>query len=525
MSIKKVTGKLNHAGNLWKWTGVLAVLILVLAACQTSTPTPTATESVEEQAVVVTEELKIAPSVTVSDQSIESGSVKVDQVTSDGPGWIVIHAQAEGKPGPIIGFSQVVDGENADVLVDIDPAKATETLYAMLHSDLGEGGSFEFPDGPDVPVKVGEKVVTPPFKVTAGLVEIIPEVLVEDQSIENGSVMVSKVLSQGPGWLVVHAQADGKPGPIIGFSPIADGENLDVVIDIEIEKATETLYAMLHADLGEVGAFEFPDGPDTPVTVEGDVVTPPFAVTGGLQADALIQVAESDELGQFLTDSAGMTLYTFAKDLAGVTSCYDQCAVNWPPLFLGEGQELTAGEGISGELASIERTDGGMQVTYNGLPLYYWVNDTEPGQTSGHGVNEVWAVARPEVSLVQVASNEQFGDILVGPDGMTLYIFTNDQPGVTNCYDQCAVNWPPLMLAEGQPLTGGAGVTGELGTTERTDGGRQVTYNGWPLYYWVQDTAPGQTSGHLVNNVWFVATPKNQVTQIPATNADEDTTY
>jgi len=371
MSFKKVTGKLNHAGNLWKWTGVLAVLILALAACQTSTPTPAATESVEEQAVVVTEELKIAPSVTVSDQSIESGSVKVDQVTSDGPGWIVIHAQAEGKPGPIIGFSQVVDGENADVLVDIDPAKATETLYAMLHSDLGEGGSFEFPDGPDVPVKVGEKVVTPPFKVTAGLVEIIPEVLVEDQSIENGSVMVSKVLSQGPGWLVVHAQADGKPGPIIGFSPIADGENLDVVIDIEIEKATETLYAMLHADLGEVGAFEFPDGPDTPVTVEGDVVTPPFAVTGGLQADALILIAESDELGQFLTDSAGMTLYTFAKDLAGVTSCYDQCAVNWPPLFLGEGQELTAGEGISGELASIERTDGGMQVTYNGLPLYY----------------------------------------------------------------------------------------------------------------------------------------------------------
>ena len=129
------------------------------------------------------------------------------------------------------------------------------------------------------------------------------------------------------------------------------------------------------ADLGEAGAFEFPDGPDTPVRIEGDVVTPPFAVTGGLQADALILIAENDELGQFLTDSDGMTLYTFSKDQAGVTNCFDQCAVNWPPLFLEEGQELSTGEGISDELGTIDRTDGGTQITYNSLPLYYWVQD------------------------------------------------------------------------------------------------------------------------------------------------------
>ena len=76
-----------------------------------------------------------------------------------------------------------------------------------LHTDLGEAGSFEFPDGPDTPVIVDGNVVTPPFKVTAGLGEMIPAVVVGDQSIESGIVTIDSVISQGPGWLVVHAQA------------------------------------------------------------------------------------------------------------------------------------------------------------------------------------------------------------------------------------------------------------------------------------------------------------------------------
>ena len=164
MSFKIDAGRWNSTGKTWKWPSALAIFVLALAACQASTPTSAGTDFIEEQPAVVTEQVKIIPAVSVSDQSIESGSVTVAQVTSDGPGWIVIHAQAEGKPGPILGFSRVKDGENADVLVDIDATKATETLFAMLHSDLGEEGSFEFPEGPDTPVKVGDKVVTRPLK-------------------------------------------------------------------------------------------------------------------------------------------------------------------------------------------------------------------------------------------------------------------------------------------------------------------------------------------------------------------------
>lgn len=218
---------------------------------------------------------QMTPSVTVGDQAIVNGKVTVEKVVSEGPGWIVIHAQADGKPGPILGFSPVADGENSDVAIEIDATGATPTLYAMLHTDAGEVGTWEFPDGPDGPVTVGDQVVTPPFNVTVG-------VGVADQAIADGKVTVAKVFSDGPGWIVIHAQADGTPGPILGFSPVADGENSDVAVAIDTAGATETLYAMLHTDAGEIGTWEFPDGADAPVRVGDAVITPPFQVTGGL---------------------------------------------------------------------------------------------------------------------------------------------------------------------------------------------------------------------------------------------------
>ncbi|RME44302.1 MAG: hypothetical protein D6796_11960, partial [Caldilineae bacterium] len=155
---------------------------------------------------------QMTPSVTVSDQAILKGTVTIEKVVSDGPGWIVIHTQKDGKPGPIIGHAAVSDGENDNVVVQIDATAATATLYAMLHTDAGQVGTYEFP-GDDVPVKVGDKIVTPPFRVTVG-------VGVADQPISGGTVTVARVFSDGPGWIVIHTQKDGKPGPIIGHAAV-----------------------------------------------------------------------------------------------------------------------------------------------------------------------------------------------------------------------------------------------------------------------------------------------------------------
>jgi LPXTG-motif cell wall-anchored protein len=118
---------------------------------------------------------------------------------------------------------------------------------------------------------------------TAAYAQVTPSVTVSDQAIENGTVTVDQVVSDGQGWIVIHAQQDGAPGPVIGHAAVQDGENNDVSVQIDVANATDTLYAMLHTDAGQMGTYEFP-GADTPVQVNGQVVVQPFAITGGLEA-------------------------------------------------------------------------------------------------------------------------------------------------------------------------------------------------------------------------------------------------
>ena len=94
--------------------------------------------------------------------------------------------------------------------------------------------------------------------------------------------------------------------------------------------------------------------------------------------------------GKVLVDANGMTLYTFDKDEGGVSACYDKCAVHWPPAIAAEGAAA------EGDFGLTERTDGTMQWTYDGMPLYLWVKDTAPGDTSGDGVNDVWHVVKAD---------------------------------------------------------------------------------------------------------------------------------
>ena len=93
------------------------------------------------------------------------------------------------------------------------------------------------------------------------------------------------------------------------------------------------------------------------------------------------------------------------------------------------------------------------------------------------------------------------GQVLAGDNGMTLYTFTKDTSGVSNCYDKCAENWPPLFADEG------AKADGNYSIIDRKDGKKQWAVSGKPLYFWVKDKAKGDTTGDGVNNVWEVARP------------------
>lgn len=109
-----------------------------------------------------------------------------------------------------------------------------------------------------------------------------------------------------------------------------------------------------------------------------------------LTAPAFAEVTAIVVKDGILTDANGMTLYTFDKDEGGVSACYDDCAVNWPPLLAEEGAMA------EGDYALTDRTDGTKQWTYDGKPLYLWIKDTKPGDMTGDGVNGVWHVAKAE---------------------------------------------------------------------------------------------------------------------------------
>ena len=123
-------------------------------------------------------------------------------------------------------------------------------------------------------------------------------------------------------------------------------------------------------------------------------------MSGGASGPAALAVSQTGDLGEFLVDAEGMTLYMFTNDTENTSNCYDDCAEAWPPV-LSEG-DPTLGEGLDAALVSTtERTDGTTQVTYGGMPLYYWVKDAAPGDTTGQNVGEVWFVVSPAGEIVQ----------------------------------------------------------------------------------------------------------------------------
>lgn len=106
----------------------------------------------------------------------------------------------------------------------------------------------------------------------------------------------------------------------------------------------------------------------------------------GAAGPATVGVAHKMPFSGYLADGAGRTLYTFTADKGGTSMCYDACATAWPPLIT-TGQPSAAGGAQAASLGMTVRRDGTHQVTYHGMPLYYFKGDTAPGATAGEEIN------------------------------------------------------------------------------------------------------------------------------------------
>ncbi|MHA2362690.1 MAG: DUF7282 domain-containing protein [Candidatus Hodarchaeales archaeon] len=258
----------------------------------------------------------LEPLVDVIDQKVINNSVVIPKITSPGPGFIVIHNDSGGRfSSETVGHSAVNHGINVAIVVNLS-GPSTAIVYAMLHFDNQTGGQRGIYDGfrTDGAVRdINNNVISPPFTL---LDEIQPQVVVSDQPIIRDIITVDLItLDTSNGWIVIHADNYGAPGIILGESPVIMGRNFNIPVEIQKEYRTAILHAMLHIDntsVGEILSFDWPNGPDGPIRVDGIIVSPTFDVSGF----STTIISNDEQTSSLITDSK--SLHIIFSFLSGI---------------------------------------------------------------------------------------------------------------------------------------------------------------------------------------------------------------
>jgi predicted lipoprotein with Yx(FWY)xxD motif len=234
-------------------------------------------------------------------------------------------------------------------------------------------------------------------------------------------------------------------------------------------------------------------------------------------------------VGFYLANASGYTLYFRATDPGnGSSTCTGGCVAIWPLFYAGSGT-ISVPPGLSASsFGTATRSDGQKQTTYNGYPLYYYVNDKSAGQVTGEGKGNFYACcsiissstsSSSSTSLssssysVEIGSSTSIGNYLENRSGFTLYMFAQDTPGngTSACTGSCAAVWPPFYANGSLTLPSGLN-SSSFSTITRADGSKQTTYNGWPLYYYAPDSS-GKMFGEGADQfggLWYAVPPTMQ---------------
>jgi predicted lipoprotein with Yx(FWY)xxD motif len=218
--------------------------------------------------------------------------------------------------------------------------------------------------------------------------------------------------------------------------------------------------------------------------------------------------------GTVLSDSKGMTLYFFTKDVAGASTCTGNCLANWPVFSMTNLATAKLDNGLSaGDFKNITRADGATQTTYKGWPLYYYKDDVAAGDAKGEGVGSIWFVAKTNYTVLlgnsQLVGNDGKSykadytegtadtQFLTDAAGITLYAFARDSSNNNNFTTNVAehdATWP-IYVADQIGEIPSTLDKSQFATIE-VFGIKQLTYKGWPLYYFGADAmARGATKG------------------------------
>lgn len=239
-----------------------------------------------------------------------------------------------------------------------------------------------------------------------------------------------------------------------------------------------------------------------------------------------VQLISTSSHGEVLADGEGNVLYFFTPDAEGESRCEGDCIANWP-IFYAE-QLQTANALNADNFGTITRPDGSSQTTYKGWPLYYYAGDGQPGTVNGDGLNDVWYVAKAGYTVMlasqqlvgQDGNNYRVDDSgnyiegegtithFVDARGRTLYIFVNDSANTNNFTAEDFSNNGAWPIFEEELNAVPSGLDASLFGSIDVYGRQQLTYKGWPLYYFGQDEMQrGNTRGVSVPEpgIWPVA--------------------
>jgi predicted lipoprotein with Yx(FWY)xxD motif len=229
-----------------------------------------------------------------------------------------------------------------------------------------------------------------------------------------------------------------------------------------------------------------------------------------------VRLSETSALGSVLTDGTGRTLYYFANDYNGETACLQTCLATWP--IFHHDESLAIHQDLATEdFAVITRIDGQKQTTYKGWPLYYFAVDgkqEDAGETQGQAVDGLWfamkiyGIMYSNTQLIGADGNHYKFDLTHGDEitkyftddhGRTLYRWkhdTNNQNHFTAADYNNNTAFPIFYQDLSSISLSGALLKSDFTViTVGSENRKQLTYKGWPLYYFGQDTQRGDTKG------------------------------
>jgi predicted lipoprotein with Yx(FWY)xxD motif len=240
--------------------------------------------------------------------------------------------------------------------------------------------------------------------------------------------------------------------------------------------------------------------------------------------DPMVMLSNDQGFGSILTDENGNTLYFFSRDAGNESNCSGSCIDNWPVFYI-EDLKIDTGLDID-DFGQISRPDGANQTTYKGWPLYYFDGDLDPGDINGDGVNNVWFVAKPDYQLMLInhqltghdgiqyqsdySEGQEVFQYLVDDYGRTLYGFLRDRFNINNFTKEDFSNDAVWPIYESSNASIPSTINSSLIQVINVHGREQITYNGWPLYYFGQDEMTrGNNKGisFPAPGVWPVITP------------------